>query len=206
MTRKHLLLVLAACFALGGSWLLAQSRRQVLLIARPYSDDIGLGITQEVRPMIARLQESGFDVKVASQSGALIGGGPGALQPDLKLSEVVTDEYTGILVPCMGVGNMPGWLPKEAVEIVKQAAHRGIPIAAQQSGVWILGEAGLLKGRKWACANPRNYGGKWEGLGVIQDGNILTSGICPYQAREGKGKDGTEELMTKFVAALKGTN
>ena len=45
--------------------------------------------------------------------------------------------------------------------------------------------------------------GVLKGVGVVQDGDILTSGVCPAQAMKTGLKDGTDELVTTFAAMLK---
>ena len=41
------------------------------------------------------------------------------------------------------------------------------------------------------------------GTGVVRDGLIITSGICPYMALKEKMNDGTEQLALALVAAMK---
>jgi hypothetical protein len=46
--------------------------------------------------------------------------------------------------------------------------------------------------------------GIYSGSGVVKDGNIITSGICPVMARVSKGMvDGTPKLMDTLIADLK---
>ncbi len=58
--------------------------------------------------------------------------------------------------------------------------------------------------------NRGGYGGFKNGIyggsGVVKDGNIITSGICPVMARRFKGAaDGTPKLMDALIAELKQT-
>jgi putative intracellular protease/amidase len=88
---------------------------------------------------------------------------------------------------------------------VKEAAAQGLPIAAQTSGVLILGDAGVLDGRQYALYSdfvPLVTGGTPKGDGVIQDGNIITSGICPFMGKQLARPDGTAELTQKMITAL----
>jgi hypothetical protein len=85
------------------------------------------------------------------------------------------------------------------------------PIAAQLGSVKNLAEAGLLKGKTYASAfefdNPYFEGSVRTGTGVVKDGNIITSGICPLKARRDKVEDGSEELANALVMAINtGTN
>jgi hypothetical protein len=47
--------------------------------------------------------------------------------------------------------------------------------------------------------------GHFKGVGVVQDGNIVTSGTCPFLAQLSgqRLKDGTDELITTFVKMLR---
>ncbi len=120
-------------------------------------------------------------------------------------------------MPCMGVGGIPGPpVAPETVAIVKQAIAEGKPVAAQFGSVIILAQAGVLKGKKYATvSNPlkttprrsfidhRFDGAIHSGFGVVQDGNIITSGICPLLERAYGFPDGTTELARKFIAQIK---
>jgi hypothetical protein len=83
----------------------------------------------------------------------------------------------------------------------------GKPVAAQLGGVSALAQAGLLRGKKYASIeqgpSPAFGGAIYSGTGVVKDGLILTSGICPYMARARKLKDGTEELTLALVETMK---
>lgn len=180
---------------------------QVLLIARETSQDMELMLNKEVGAMICMLEKTGLNVKVASESGKPIAGGATTLTPDLKLAEVRVEDYVGVIVPCMAAGLEASSvrLPVGAVEIVKKAATQGKPVAAQQSGVEILGKAGVLDGKQFASDSdfhgsfPR---GIYKGTGVVQDGKITTSGTCPYIARNSGAPDSTTELIEKFIASV----
>ena len=45
-------------------------------------------------------------------------------------------------------------------------------------------------------------GAIYKGNGVVQDGNIVTSGSCPFGAKMAGSKDGTPELTQKFIDLL----
>ena len=47
-------------------------------------------------------------------------------------------------------------------------------------------------------------GAVFAGTGVVTDGLILTSGICPYMQLKGNRKDGTKELALALAAAMRG--
>ena len=172
----------------------AQGISQVLLIPREGgSAYIELMLAKEVGVMTEMLQKAGFKVVVANVSGQPIEGIIRKLKPDLKLSEVRIDDYAGFILPCMAVGQFPPPpVSPLAISIVKQAVAKGKPVAAQTGSVYILAEAGVLKGKRYAYLqdrfNPqpphkrdwRFEGAIYSGPGVVQDGMIITSGICPF--------------------------
>lgn len=195
----------------------AQGISKVLLIPREgESGNLDVMLKKEVGVMTDLLQKAGFKVVVANVSGQPIEGIMRTLKPDLKLSEVKVDDYVGVILPCMAVGLLPGPpVSPVAVSIVKQAVAKGKPVAAALGSVYILAEAGVLKGRRYAFADDplielpgirkkdlRFEGAIYSGLGVVRDGRIITSGVCP--ATEGwLGRpDCTPELTGAFIAEL----
>jgi putative intracellular protease/amidase len=179
--------------------------KQVLLVVGlEQSDDMELMLTQEVAVVVSMLEKAGYKVVVASASGDPITGGTTTLTPDLKLADVKVDDYVGFMFPCLAVDmDLPP--PAEAVRIAKDAVAQGKPVAAQNGGVVTLSAAGALNGKQFALLeDPGAYmpGGIYKGTGVVQDGNIITSGTCPYMAKMTGLKDGTPELTQKFIDLL----
>lgn len=137
-------------------------------------------------------------------------GSPGIhnLKPDLKISEVSVSNYAGFILPCMAAGASPP--APETVEMVKKALAEGKPVAAQFNAVRTLAKAGVLVDKKYAFLRevdvtefPDFKGALYAGSGVIQDGNIITSGVCPYAARESGIEHGTKELSQTLAEAIK---
>ena len=179
---------------------------QVLLIANEHSDNMVMEfmLTKEVGVMVSMLEKAGFKVVVASASGQPIVGGIRTLWPDLKLADVKVDDYVGFIFPCMGVP-FPPELPPEAFRVAKEAVALGKPVAAQVTGVVTLGTAGVLDGKQFAVSprtRPLVPGGVYKGYGVVQDGNIITSGTCPFLAKLWGRPDGTLELTQKLIDSL----
>jgi len=98
----------------------------------------------------------------------------------------------------------------------------GKPVAAQMGSVVILAHAGVLKGKKYTfpadptMASPGNpvtdtkfVDAVYSGKGVIRDGAIITSGVCPYVEKATKMQgmegfvDGTPELTKVLITSLK---
>lgn len=215
MKRLSFMVALLLSFVMISAIARAQGGSQVLLIPREGgSGYIELMLAKEVGVMTDMLQKAGFKVVVANVSGQPIEGILNKLKPDLKLSEVKVDDYAGFILPCMSVGLFPGPpVSPAAVSIVKQAIAKGKPVAAQTGSVIILAEAGALKGKRYAFVDdplnqPPPYkdsrfeGAIYNGPGVVQDGMIITSGICPTMEGNSGIRDGTPELTQVFIAKL----
>jgi putative intracellular protease/amidase len=172
-------------------------------------------LSKEVGVITEMLQKAGFKVVVANASGQPLEGVIHKLNFDLKLTEVNIDDYVGVILPCMATGFFPGPpISPAVVSIVKEAIAKGKPVAAPTGSVYILAEAGVLKGKRYAFVddllnpfppNPKDSrfeGAIYGGSGVVQDGNIITSAVCPnIEARVGM-RDCTPELTRAFIAKL----
>jgi hypothetical protein len=196
--------VLGLCLALTA--VRAEDKPVVLLIARgdaPYDGERSLkvAIDMEANTIISKLNALGYGVDVASEDGKDIHAGGSTLKVDTKLADVQIERYAGVIIPCMTTGTVP----QTAVKIVQGVSVRKLPVAAQNSGVLVLASAGLLKGRDYAIGPeqvPIQDGVK-QGVGVVRDGDILTSGVCPYLAQVAGLTDGTNELVATFAGMLK---
>jgi len=95
----------------------------------------------------------------------------------------------------------------EAEALVKNAVAAGKPVAAQTGSVWTLAKAGLLKGKKFCYALQETHayfdGATYAGTGVVRDGLIITSGICPYTSLKMNLPDGTPLFALTFVQTMK---
>jgi protease I len=181
------------------------ARGKILLITEERSDNMEVALTDEVGVMVSMLEEAGFDTVVATVSGQPLVGGATTLKPDLKLADVKADDYVGFMVPCMTNGPVETRPNAEIVDLVKVAVAYGKPVAAQHYGVKVLSWAGVMEGKQFAMQRGLQdliRGGIYKGEGVVQDGNIITSGICPNTAKDTGKPDGTGELTRKFIAAL----
>jgi putative intracellular protease/amidase len=196
-----LLVILVLGQSLGAE---SRSKDKVLMVLRPGDQDAAdLMLTKEVGVMKSTLNEAGYTVVVATVTGQPIKGPTVSLKPDLKLSNVQVADYRGFILPCMAAGGLP--VPSEAVEVVKKAFGMRKPIAAQNSAVQVMSQSGALKGRHFAIAADLASsvaGGIYSGIGVVQDGNIVTSGTCPLMAEELNKPDGTVELVRKLIALM----
>lgn len=162
-------------------------------------------ITKEAGVMKAMLQKAGYGVEIASPTGESWGTATFALKPDLKLSAVKVADYKGFVIPCLAIESNA--LHPDLATVIKSAVQQGKPIAAQTGGVTLLAKAGILAGKKYAITDtmgPEFKEGIYSGSGVVKDGKIITSGICPGMESAYKGmQDGTPKLMEMLIAELK---
>ena len=218
MKRLSFLLAILLSLVIINAIAEGKSISKVLLIPREGegSGNLDLMLTKEVGVMTEILQKAGFKVVVANASGQPIEGFIRKLEPDLKLSEVKVDEYEGFILPCMAVGFSPGPpVSPVAVSIVKQAVAKGKPVATGLGGAYILAEAGVLKGKRYAFVedalnpvpphqkDPRFKGAIYGGSDLVQDGNIITSGRCPNLEAMTGLPDNTPALTQAFIAELR---
>jgi putative intracellular protease/amidase len=184
----------------------SQESSKVLLIIRDGSVELEFMLKEEVGVMKETLEAAGFKVDIATLTGEPISAGSVKLKPDLKLNDVSVMDYDGFILPCMATVSP---IPDEVIMLVKGVTSK--PIAAQLGSVQILAKAGLLEGKKYASAikfdDPYFEGSVLTGTGVVKDGNIITSGVCPFMATRDEMEDGTKELSIALVKAIKtGTN
>jgi putative intracellular protease/amidase len=183
---------------------------KVLLFVTDGSRDLELMLTKEVLVMDEMLQQSGFEVVVSSLSGEPISVGTVVVEPDLQLSDVRVADYSGFVFPCMA----PPWEKiyepnTEVVSFVETVLAEDKPMAAQTLSVADFAKAGVLVDKRYAFTlepdvskYPEFEGGTYSGEGVIQDGNVITSGTCPWKAREYGAQDGTRELTRLLIEAV----
>ena len=186
----------------------ADSTAKVLLFMRSGSADLEFMLKKEVLVMKDALERSGFKVVIATLDGADFTGGSVTVKADLKLADATVADYAGFILPCMMVASYPEpEVSQEALNLVKAAVAAGKPVAAQTGSLWTLARAGLLKGKKYAYPfeekSPRFEGAIFGGTGVVRDGLILTSAMCPHMARTMKVPDGSEPLALALAEAMK---
>lgn len=212
MKRLAILVLLTAGISSGCSSEVEVSQSQrVLLFIRDGSADLEYMLKSEAAVMKDALEQSGLIVDVATTTGEGASAGEIRLEPVLKVADVLVKDYAGIIIPCMAVDDQPGSaVDPDAVDLVREAVSSGIPVAAQLGAVRILARAGVLQGRNYASyvewdVNdfPSFEGSTHSGEGVVKDGLIITSGICPFMAREKGIEDGTEELVQALVDSMK---
>ena len=181
---------------------------KVLLFIRDQgSEHLEYMLVNEVGPMRKILTESGFDVTIASISGKTIKTDSITVTPDCELKRVKIDDYAGFILPCM----VNDSAPSESVSFVREIVNKGKPIAAQLAAVNVLGQAGVLSGKKFAFAEEKDFNvsmypalksGIYSGRGVVQDGVVITSGTCPWMAKMPGHQDCTAELTRTLIKVM----
>jgi beta-lactamase regulating signal transducer with metallopeptidase domain/putative intracellular protease/amidase len=160
-------------------------------------------LSQEAAVMKLTLENAGYLVVVATLSGGPAQGSSMSLKADMKMADVQAADYMGFIVPCMAAGESP--IPAESVAILKRALAAKKPIAAQNSAVLILNQAGGTRGKRFAIEADLASAvkdGTYGGIGVVRDGNLVTSGTCPLMAAQLGKPDGTAQLARDFIALL----
>ncbi len=189
----------------------ANDTPKVLLFMRnaQTSGDLEYMLKKEVGVMKDTLEKSGYKVVVATLDGSSFSAGSTTMKADIKLSDANLADYAGFILPCLAVPSYPAppEVSPEAIALVQAAISAGKPVAAQTGSLWTLAEAGVLKGKKYAYAmeekSPQFAGATFAGTGVVRDGLVITSGICPYMELKAKMKDGTEEVTLVLIQAMK---
>jgi putative intracellular protease/amidase len=204
---KRLLIAIVLCTCILSN---AQSTSKVLLFMRnaQTSGDLEYMLRKEVGVMKDTLEKSGYKVVITTLDGASFSAGSTTVKADIRLTDVKVADYAGFILPCLAVPSVPEpVVSSEAIALVQGAIAAGKPVAAQTGSLWTLAKAGLLKGKKYAYAmaeqSPHFAGATFAGTGIVRDGLIITSGICPYMALKAKMNDGTEQLALALVAAMK---
>jgi putative intracellular protease/amidase len=188
------------------STLEGQDSRVLMVVKDGPSLDLELMLTEEVGVMRNMLEATGSQVVVASPSGEPLVAGEVTLIPDIRLADAEMVDYVGIILPCMAVDEEPSLPAVEA--LVREAVVAGKPVAAQTGSVVTLARAGVLMGREYAYVEewignvPEFEGLTYGGEGIVHDGDIITSGVCPYAAREQGLEDGTQALTGAFITHL----
>ena len=187
----------------------AQPAGKVLLVIRdtsapePMAGDVP--VMGEAGVMKDTLQRAGYQVDIASPTGEPWGTPGHMLKVDGKLKDVKAADYQAIVIPCLAIDSTA--LDPDLDRVIKAAVKQGMVIAAQNGGVAMLDEAGVLAGKTFAISDEAAKTiktGTRSGTGVVKDGRIITSGICPTMAKLMKGAvDGTPKLMETLLAELK---
>lgn len=131
------------------------------------------------------LQKRGAEVVLASPRldpiQATVHDDPGkTVRPDLTLDQARAGDFDALILPG-GVRNPDALRTNaKAIELIRDFANEGKPVAAICHGPWLLVEADLLRGRNatgWPSIRTdlRNAGAHLIDEPVVVDDNIITS-------------------------------
>jgi len=129
------------------------------------------------------------------------------------LSKVDVKEFSGLIIPCMAPDDTISTSDEKS--LIRKLVNEDKPVAAQTSAVLLLAKAGVLKDKKYTFPKnnmispdmfPEFKSGIYSGTGVVQDGITITSGTCPMETKVTGLNDGTSELTSKFIQAIKSKN
>lgn len=205
LTLSFLLIIILTSFK--------TDKPKVLLYIEDNSMDQVYMLTNEVGKMIELLKKSGFEVIIATISGERIKADTIIIKPELKLSDVNVNDYSGFIMPCMAPNDT--LVTSTEISFIRKVIKEGKPIAAQTAAVLVLAKAGALNGKKYAfpnnnMINPDMFSefktGIYCGNGVIQDRNIITSGTCPMETRTTGAQDGTVAVTNTLIQEIKTKN
>ena len=124
------------------------------------------------------LRRAGLETKLIGLTAAPVPGGQGMqVVPDGTLDQVDLDRADMIVLPggSLGVKNLGAEPAVEA--LVRQAAQRGIWVAAICAAPTLLAQWGLLHGKRAVCypgLEPRLGDAHPQDFSVVEAGNIIT--------------------------------
>jgi protease I len=136
----------------------------------------------EFRVPYDRVKEAGHEpVIVGLKAGKRLQGKKGdvTITTDVSIDEVTPDRFDALVIPG-GYSPDKIRLSEGMVELTRQIATTGKPVAAICHAGWMLAEADLVRGRtvtSWPSIRTDlvNAGANWVNQEVVEDGNVITS-------------------------------
>lgn len=127
------------------------------------------------------LEAAGAEIVVASSVGGTVAGQSGAAREALSVMEVRPTEYAGAVV-VGGPGALDLWENGIAHKFFRMVVHDGKPVGALSLGVGLLAKAGLLEGKPatiWVTPDAlralKEGGARYEKKPVVVAGGIVTA-------------------------------
>lgn len=155
------------------------SKARILIVASDGFEESELfGPLQILRDRGAAVDLASPDMKPIQ---ATVHDDPGkTIRPDLTIEQARSEDYDALILPG-GVRN-PDHLRtnKQAIELIREFAEAGKPVAAICHGPWLLVEADLVRGKtatSWPSIRTdlQNAGANVVDEEAVTDGNIITS-------------------------------
>jgi len=155
------------------------SKARILIIATDGFEESELFGPREI------LLQEGADVKLASPDlnpiQATVHDDPGkTIRPDMTVGDARAADFDALILPG-GVRNPDALRTnKTAIQLIRDFAAAGKPVAAICHGPWLLVEADLLRGKtatSWPSirTDMKNAGANVVDEASVTDGNIVTS-------------------------------
>jgi protease I len=127
-----------------------------------------------------RLEEAGYRTRMAGPGTGLVKGKHGyPAKADLRIEEVQSADYAGLLIPG---GFMPDKLRRDprVLSITREFHEAGKLVAFICHGGWIPISARILRGRRATGSlgikdDLENAGAVWVDAPVVVDGNLISS-------------------------------
>ncbi len=145
------------------------------------------------------LRRGGAEVQLAGVGSKRITGGHGIeIATDIEAGEIITENADMLVIPG-GLGGVKS-IEGSAVcsDIIKKAAHEGVPLAAICAGPRVLAKLSLLNGRKITC-----YPGmESEMTGAEVDSSLKT--VVDGKLITGRGAGAALDFSFELLAYLKG--
>jgi protease I len=126
------------------------------------------------------LTSEGAEITLAGLNDETVKGKHGlSATPDKTVDQCKADQFDAIVIPG-GYGPDHLRTNKDVLNIVRDAASAGKPVAAICHAPWVLASAGLCKGKRmtsWPSVKDDlvNAGAQWVDEACVVDGSIITS-------------------------------
>ncbi len=185
----------------------AESKGKILVIVRESSEKLEFMLRMEVLPILKTLADAGYTATTATDTGGMLKAGEIKFIPDISLGKVAIKEYRGVVIPCMAASMITKAvrMPPLALEIIAGAGKLGLPIAAEDCGVELLDKAGVLAGKRFTI-DPVLLtvapSGIYQDKGVVRDGSLVTSRVCPFVELYYGTPTTMPEMMSVFISML----
>ncbi|AKM10189.1 type 1 glutamine amidotransferase domain-containing protein [Croceicoccus naphthovorans] len=174
--------------------------RKVLIIATN-----GFEQSELLEPRKA-LENAGIETTLASpESGSIKGWNKKdwgkSVDVDCSVSSVSVDQFDGLMLPGGQMNPDILRMNEKVVDLVRQFAASGKPVAAICHAPWLLAEADLLRGKTvtgWPSIRTdlKNAGGIVKEQEVAIDGNLITS----------RNPDDIPAFSKALISALEGSS
>lgn len=186
---KVLILVLAvSCIVFSSCFTFNEKAGHVLVVL----EDVRKNETQEMFVIKAKLEAVGFTVDAATASGEWIEfyNGRGGVD-SILFQDVHVDRYDALVLPSDSRKHLyidSNSSDKELIELVINFSKTSKLIVAQRWGIVVLAESGILDGRQFSFPENPVSDSRFQNAiftksiksNVIEDGNIITTSICPF--------------------------